>query len=126
MRGIASPLLLGLARCCSGAAGAAAQDKEGGTVKVNGVRNPEMHTYRAIAAGLDTFDAKHALAPDAPQLLFQARTRSGKPLAGALQARLAGDDNYAIVELAFETPAGSGQSNPSLTRTSAAPSTSTP
>jgi hypothetical protein len=107
-------LLLGLA-LWSGAAGAVPQDmdqnKEPGTVRVNGIRNPETHAYRAIVAGLDAFDARHALAPDAPQLLFQARTRSGKPLseaqlkgggsnasgADALAARLAGDDGYTLV-----------------------------
>lgn len=102
-------LLLGLA-LLSGAAGAVPQDmdtnKEPGTVRVNGVRNPETHTYRAIVAGLDAFDARHGLAPDAPQLLFQARTRSGKPLAAMLLqgapgadplvARLAGDNGYAL------------------------------
>jgi hypothetical protein len=105
MRGIPSSILLGLVLCCGGA-GAAAQDKEGGTVHVNGIRNPEMHTYRAIAAGLDTFDAEHTLAPGAPQLLFQARTRAGQPLgeallkgapgAGPLRAVLAGDGDYTL------------------------------
>jgi hypothetical protein len=90
----------------SGAAGAEPQEKENGTVHINGVRNPEVHAYRAIVAGLDTFDAQHALAPGVPQLLFQARTRSGKALDGALLtgapgieslgATLAGDDGYAL------------------------------
>jgi hypothetical protein len=106
MRGVPSSLLLGLILCCSGAAGAAAQDKDGGTVHVSGIRNPEMHTYRAIAAGLDTFDAQHALAPGAPQLLFQARTRAGQPLgeallkgahgAESLRTTLVGDADYAL------------------------------
>jgi len=105
MRAIPSSLLLGLVFCCSGAASAAAQDKQGGTVQVNGIRNPETHTYRAIAAGLDAFDAQHVLAPNA-QLLFQARTRAGQPLAEALlkgapggeplRAMLAGDDAYTL------------------------------
>jgi hypothetical protein len=94
-----------------GAVGAAPQDKDPGTVHVNGVRNPEVHAYRAILAGLDAFDAQHALAPNAP-LLFQARTRGGSMLAPALLkgspasdtapaseplgARLAGDDVYVL------------------------------
>jgi hypothetical protein len=103
MRGSPSALLLGLVLCCGGAA---AQDKDGGTVYVNSIRNPETHSYRAIAAGLDTFEARHALAPDAPRLLFQARTRDGQPLAEALlkgapgaeplRAMLAGDDAYTL------------------------------
>jgi hypothetical protein len=109
MRRIRPALVLGLA-LWSGAAGAVPQlvdkNKEPGTVNVNGIRNPETHAYRAIVAGLDIFDARHALAPAVPQLLFQARTRSGKPLAetllkgapgaDALGARLAGDDGYAL------------------------------
>jgi hypothetical protein len=111
MRSIASSLVVGLA-LWSSAAGAAPQDKEAGTVHVNGIRNPEMHAYRAIVAGLDVFDAQHALAPGVPQLLFQARTRSGrlldaallegrpafegKPATEALSARLSGDGNYSL------------------------------
>jgi hypothetical protein len=104
MRRLASTLALGLV--LHGAAGAAPQDKESGTVHVNSVRNPEVHAYRAILAGLDTFDAQHALAPNVPQLLFQARTRSGAPLkedllkgapgTEALAAVLAGDKAYAL------------------------------
>jgi hypothetical protein len=115
MRGIPSSLALGLViglGLWNGAAGAATQDKEAGTVHVNGVRNPEMHSYRAISAGLDAFDEQHALAPNVPQLLFQARTRSGKQLGAALLkgvaatdgapgsealgARLASDDGYSL------------------------------
>jgi len=112
MRGIPASLLPGLLpgllmglTLCGAATGAAAQDRDGGTVQVKAARDPEMHSYRAISAGLDTFDAKHALAPDAP-LLFQARTRAGKPLDAALLAGhagsdplgavLAGDDGYAL------------------------------
>jgi hypothetical protein len=90
----------------SGATGAEPLDKEKGTVRIKGVRNPEAHAYRAIVAGLDTFDAQHALAPGVPHLLFQARTRSGKnldeallkaaPGTEALGAALAGDDSYAL------------------------------
>jgi hypothetical protein len=105
MRTLGSSLVLGIA-LWSGVAGAAPPDREAGVVHVNGVKNPEVHSYRAIVAGLDAFDARHALAPDVPQLLFQARTRGGLPLAGALLkgtagteplgARLAGDDGYAL------------------------------
>jgi hypothetical protein len=105
MRAIPSSLMLALG-LWSGAAGAAPQDKEPSTVQVHGIRNPETHTYRAIVAGLDTFDAQHALAPGVPQLLFQARSRSGKPLTedllqGApgkdpLSAALSGNGDYAL------------------------------
>jgi hypothetical protein len=55
--------LLGLALC---AGPAAAQDKDvvpsgerEGVVHVNAMKDPEMHAYRAIVAGLDTFDDLH-------------------------------------------------------------------
>jgi hypothetical protein len=107
MRAIPSSLALALALAVwGGAAGAAPQDKEAATVRINAVRNPEMHAYRAIVAGLDKFDELHALAPSAPQLLFQARTRNGRlldtavlkgaPGVDALNARLSGDEGYVL------------------------------
>ena len=63
-----------------------------GVVHVNAIKNPEMHSYRAIAAGLDTFDEQHALAPKVPQLWFVVRTRSGAVLTGDIPtAKLSGD-----------------------------------
>lgn len=87
--------VLGLACWCGAAA---AQDpeeanKEGGTVHINAIKNPERWTYRAIAAGLDMFDAQHALAPDVPQLLFKVDARGDKAWSGeAPLARIAADD----------------------------------
>lgn len=64
-----------------------------GVVHVNAIMDPEMHTYRAIAAGMDTFDAEHALAPAVPQLRFSVRARNGGPLDGPMPtARMASDD----------------------------------
>jgi hypothetical protein len=63
-----------------------------GVVHVNAIKNPEMHSYRAIVAGLDTFDDQHALAPAVPQLRFAVRTRSGAVLSGDIPAaKLSGD-----------------------------------
>jgi hypothetical protein len=92
-----------LASCLlTGAAGAQeaipAQDvvpskDQTGVVHVSAMKNPEMHSYRAIVAGLDIFDALHALAPDVPRLLFAARSAQGGPLRGAVPAaKLSGDD----------------------------------
>jgi hypothetical protein len=89
--------LLGLALC---AGPAAAQDKDvvpsgerEGVVHVNAMKDPEMHSYRAIVAGLDTFDDLHGLAPSVPKLLFAARRRGGAPLTGPLpSAKLSADD----------------------------------
>ena len=88
------PALLALALL---SAAACAQDVEPGAnregvVHVNAIRNPEMHTYRAIAAGLDTFDEQHALAPAVPQLRFAVRNRGGATLEGGLPtAKLTAD-----------------------------------
>jgi hypothetical protein len=51
---------------------------------INAIKNPELHTYRAIVAGLDKFDELHALAPAVPQLRFQVEGRGGKALTGEL------------------------------------------
>ena len=85
------PVLLAAAAIPAHAAG---QDKdEAATVHVNAVKNPELHSYRAVVAGLDKFDELHALAPDVPQLRFQVQARRGKPLgAEPLVARIAADD----------------------------------
>lgn len=64
-----------------------------GVVHINAVKNPEMHAYRAIVAGLDMFDDQHALAPAVPRLLFKVRSRNGKPLDAPLPtAKLTADD----------------------------------
>lgn len=64
-----------------------------GVVHVNAIKDPEMHSYRAMVAGLDTFDAEHALAPAAPQLRFSVRARNSGPIAGVVPtAKLSADD----------------------------------
>lgn len=90
-------LLLGLSLLLTG--GAHAQDdvapgaNREGVVHVNAIKNPEMHSYRAIAAGLDTFDEQHALAPSVPHLRFSVRARGGADLAGNMPtAKLSGDE----------------------------------
>ena len=90
MRAVLIALLLLFATAC-------AQDVEPGAnregvVHVNAIKNPEIHSYRAIAAGLDTFDAQHALAPDVPQLRFAVRRPGGAQLEGDLPtAKLTAD-----------------------------------
>jgi hypothetical protein len=63
---------------CGGAAGAAAQDDEVQKVPVNGIKNPEMKSYRAVWKGLDTFQGEHSLAPAVPQLRFRVMTSKSK------------------------------------------------
>lgn len=70
----ATSLLLSLALC-----GAAfAQDDDIQTVPVEGVRKPEMKSYRAVWAGLETFERQHRLAPDVPQLRFRVVANRAK------------------------------------------------
>jgi hypothetical protein len=77
-------LLFGLALLPTGPAHAQDDVAPGanreGVVHVNAIKNPEMHSYRAIAAGLDTFDDRHALAPAVPQLRFAVRRPGGAML----------------------------------------------
>jgi hypothetical protein len=66
--------VLGLALC----GGAAAQDDDVQQVPVNGVKNPEMKSYRAVWAGLDMFDKEHRLAPAVPEVRFRILTKTSK------------------------------------------------
>jgi len=52
-------------------AGAVAADEDANVIKVNGVKNPDMRSYRSIVAGLDAFDAHHQLAPSVPEVRFR-------------------------------------------------------
>jgi hypothetical protein len=92
---LALTLATGAALAVPAAAAQADKDKEmdeRGTVHVNAIKNPELHTYRAIVAGLDKFDQLHTLAPGVPQLRFQVEARRGKALGELPAARIAADD----------------------------------
>jgi hypothetical protein len=83
-------LLCALLACALPAARA---DEPVPSVHVAGIADPEMRSYRSVAAGLDAFDASRALAPHAT-LRFRMRHADGAPAnAGdGLQLRLASDD----------------------------------
>ena len=83
-------LLCALLACAIPAAHA---DEPVPSVHVAGIADPEMRSYRSVAAGLDAFDASRALAPNAT-LRFRMRHADGAPAnAGdGLQLRLASDD----------------------------------
>jgi len=72
---------------------AARADEPVQSVHVTGITDPEMRSYRSVAAGLDAFDAHRALAPNAT-LRFRMRHKNGQPATAAdgLQLRLASDD----------------------------------
>lgn len=74
--------------------------KREGVVHVNALKNPEIRAYRAIAAGMDSFEAHHALAPTVSRLLFLVSRPNGTPLAGERpKARLTADDFNLPLEL---------------------------
>ncbi|WP_305821269.1 hypothetical protein [Massilia brevitalea] len=66
------------------------------TVKVNAIRNPEIHTYKAVLAGLDSFDQHHALAPNVPELRFRIRPRGGAGLPEQPRVRIEGDHDFVL------------------------------
>lgn len=81
-----------------GAAGAApgAQVKELDPVHVNAMRNPEVKKYKAILAGLDTFDKFHKLSPAVEKLEFRLSPRGKDAMPEPLAVRLAGDDGFRL------------------------------
>ena len=82
------------------AAAAAATAEDTPSVSVNGIRNPEMRSYRSVWAGLDTFDEYRSLAPAAP-LRFRILRADGSPAGSGdgLALRLASDEGSAPVPI---------------------------
>ena len=71
-------LMIGLALAVA-AFGAGADDATP-SVEVQGMKNPDMRSYRAVVAGLDAFEEHRALAPAAPELRFRLTARGGEDL----------------------------------------------
>lgn len=71
-------------------------------VVVKDLRSPELKTYRAMMAGVDTFEAEHAMAPAAPEVRFRLRPRANKPDADLndLKLRISLDEDSIPVPLA--------------------------
>jgi hypothetical protein len=91
---------LALCLACTGAPAQPGADVQ--SVQVNGVKNPQMKSYRAVVAGLDAFDDYHWLAPKVGQLRFRLLGRDGKADDGhdALLLRIASDDESINVPVA--------------------------
>lgn len=69
------------------------------TVRVNAVRNPELRKYKAILAGLDTYEENRRLAPGVRELQFLVRHATGRtvpPPTEPLRVRLEGDNNFIL------------------------------
>jgi hypothetical protein len=79
--------LAGPAACAGPASGDSKQ------VLVNAVKKPELKSYRFMVAGLDAFDANHALALSAPEVRFRLRRLNGNQSAdmSELALRIAGE-----------------------------------
>jgi hypothetical protein len=95
----AASLMLGFALFCGGAV-AAEQEENVQKIPVNGVKNPEMKSYRAVWAGLNMFDKEHELAPAVPALQFRVMTYTGKArcigICGSSMVRVPGADEQAF------------------------------
>ncbi|TFW11683.1 hypothetical protein E4L96_20565 [Massilia arenosa] len=89
-------ILLALLACFNAAAQTTpATDNAEPTVEVSAVRNPELHKYRSLVAGLDAFEAnRQRYAPKVDQLRFRLwptwRTKGDDPFAN-LQLKLVGE-----------------------------------
>lgn len=74
-----------------------------GQVVITGIKDPDMRSYRAVAAGLDAFEQYHHFAPLAPNVRFrlQPRKQSAGP-AEPLALRIVSDDDSASIPLAID------------------------
>ncbi|WP_313705773.1 hypothetical protein [Massilia sp.] len=86
---------LGALLVCGGAAAVPGLD-EPDAIQVNGIRKPEVHKYKAILAGLDSFDKHHALAPDVPALRFRIRALRGAGMPEQPRVRIEGEDGFVL------------------------------
>ncbi|HEU4850973.1 MAG TPA: hypothetical protein VFT37_02330 [Telluria sp.] len=89
--GAAALVILSGAAMLPASAGPVAAEQE--PVHVSGMRNPELKTYRVMAAGLDAFDDHHDLAPTAKLVRFKLTRRAGMPQLDMdnLALRISGD-----------------------------------
>lgn len=85
-------LLLACAMGAGALPAARADASSASTVKVTGIKDPEMRSYRSIAAGFDAFDDDRALAP-AATLRFHMMHKDGGTATAAdgLVLKLVGD-----------------------------------
>jgi hypothetical protein len=79
-----------------GPAAAEQEVRELPPVQVSALRNPELHKYKAIVAGLDSFDRHHALAPKVPELRFRIETRGGAPLPEQPKVKIEGERDFVL------------------------------
>jgi hypothetical protein len=95
MRRALAACALGSLLLCGSAAAVPGVD-EPDTIQVNGIRKPEVHKYKAIVAGLDSFDKHHALAPDVPALRFRIRALRGAAMPDQPRVRIEGENGFVL------------------------------
>jgi hypothetical protein len=79
---------------------AARADEPPPSVKISGIKDPEMRSYRSIAAGFDAFDEHRALAPAATLRFHMMRKEGGSASAAdGLVLALAGDADSVTVPI---------------------------
>ena len=74
---------------------------EPSTIHVKALRNPEIQKYKAILAGLDSFDKHHALAPRVPALRFRVQQRGGAGKPEQPLVRIEGERDF-VMPLAID------------------------
>jgi hypothetical protein len=74
---VARPPVLLLAALAALAAGSGWAQEPPRSVEVKGLKDPDMRSYRSVAAGLDAFDKHHAMAPGVDQLRFRLVAATG-------------------------------------------------
>lgn len=74
------------------------------SIHINSIRNPELKSYRVMAAGLDAFDEHHALAPTAREVRFKlvAGSRAPADAMRDLALRIAGNETSIAVPLSAD------------------------
>ena len=79
-------------------------DDEPSVVSVNGIRNPDLRSYRSLIAGLDAFEAHHNLAPEVPEARFRfvALSAVGLVAQEALNLRIVGSAEPVQVPIAAD------------------------
>lgn len=97
-------LFAGLFACSPQALADDAKDAKTREVVIQDVRTPELKRYRAMLAGLDEFESRHALAPAATEVRFRLHARASKPDADLdqLKLRIALDDGSIHLPLATD------------------------
>lgn len=98
MRALHAVMVSAMLCCGAGAAAAAANEpvRELDPVHVNAMRNPEVRKYKAILAGMDTFERHHRLAPAVDKLQFRLTLRGKDATPETLAARLVGDNGFKL------------------------------